>query len=55
LIAVGFALIALTTPALAGRALSAGSMSHNALLFGAEALFAALVIDRWSARDSARI
>jgi hypothetical protein len=47
---LSIAFIAFTTPAIAGSVAAQGLLSHNAIFFGAEALFAALLIDRWSAR-----
>lgn len=50
LIALSVAFIGLSTPALFGRALATSLLSHNAVFFGLQSVFAALLVDVWSAR-----
>ena len=49
LVALSFALCGLTTPAIFGRAIATSVLSHNAVFFGLECVFAALLIDAWLA------
>lgn len=49
LVALSFALCGLTTPAIFGRAIATSVLSHNAVFFGLQCAFAALLVDTWLA------
>jgi hypothetical protein len=53
LIAFSIAAIGLTAPAITSRSLVIDVFAGSAVCFGAEAIFIALLIDRWSSRDGA--
>jgi glycosyl transferase family 87 len=48
LVGTSLGLIAGTTPLLVGRSMATGLLSHNAIFFGLECLFGALLLARWS-------
>jgi hypothetical protein len=54
LIALSVAFIGLTTPAIFGRAVSTSLLAHNTIFVGMQCLFAALLVDTWSAQRAYR-
>ena len=53
LIAAAVAFIGLTTPAILGRTIATSFLAHNTIFVGMQCLFAALLVDAWSARRQA--